>query len=105
MDETARGGRQASTRIAQLTQLKERVQKATELIGELRETNYSLSGQVAELERRLAELSAAGSSSPAPGEAAVPEEIQSELEALRQERETIRAKVAQLIERIEKLES
>jgi len=100
-EERAEG--QASTRVAEL---KNKIQKAAELIGELRETNYSLSGEVAELRRELESLSESGAStSSSEAFAHRGGEFQAELEALRKERKTIREKVALLLERIEKLES
>jgi chromosome segregation ATPase len=99
--EPERGERQASTRVAEL---KDKIEQATELIGELRETNYSLSGEVAELRRELEAVSASGAHETS-SEASDDGECRAELEALRKERKTIREKVALLIERIEKLES
>lgn len=103
MGETDRDERRASTRIAEL---KNKIQQATELIGELRETNYSLSGEVAELKRELEsrpERDARDSSAEAAPKADV--ELSAEVKALRDQRKTIRKKVATLLERIEKLES
>lgn len=103
MGDTEREVRQASTRVAEL---KAKIQQATELIGELRESNYSLSGELAELRRELASRpeqndATASSSDGAGGDAAA----NAELDALRDERKAIRAKVALLLERIEKLET
>ena len=105
MSDTEREEGQASTRVAELTELEDKIQQATELIGELRETNYSLNGEVAELRRELLSRSEGRS-------ADVSEDVlengggasHAELDALRKERKTIRSKVALLLERIEKLE-
>jgi len=48
--DTGHDERRASTRVAEL---EDKIQRATALIGELRETNYSLSGELAELRRAL----------------------------------------------------
>lgn len=98
-DAEGAGGR-ASTRV---TELKKKIEKATELIGELRESNYSLSGEIAELRRELDSRPEGG----APTESSANDDgaSQAELEALRQERKAIREKIALLLERIEKLES
>ena len=106
MGDTQREEGQASTRVAEL---KVKIQQATELIGELRETNYSLSGEVTELRRELASLSegrSADVSQDAPDVLADGGGASShaELDALRKERKTIRSKIALLLERIEKLE-
>lgn len=102
MGDTEREPREASTRVAELAKLEDKIQQAAELIGELRETNYSLSGEVAELRRELQSLSEGGAR-------AVSEDgggaSQAELDALRKERKTIRSKIVLLLERIEKLES
>jgi len=100
--DTEREPREASTRVAELAKLEDKIQQAAELIGELRETNYSLSGEVAELRRELQSLSEGGAR-------AVSEDgggaSQAELDALRKERKTIRSKIVLLLERIEKLET
>ena len=106
MSDTEREEGRASSRVAELTKLEGKIQQAAALIGELRETNYSLNGEVAELRRELQsrsegrapEVSRDGSEDGG-GASDV------ELEALRKERKTIRSKVALLLERIEKLES
>ena len=95
MGDTEREEGQASTRVAEL---REKIQQAAELIGELRETNYSLSGEVAELRR---ELESRPDDPSGDGDGA----SRAELHALREERKTIRKKVALLLERIEKLET
>ena len=109
MSDTEREEGQASTRVAELAKLEDKIHKATELIGELRETNYSLSGEVTELRRELATLSegrSADVSQDAPDVLADGGgSSHAELDALRKERKTIRSKVALLLERIEKLES
>lgn len=102
MGDTEREPREASTRVAELAKLEDKIQQAAELIGELRETNYSLSGEVAELRREVQSLSEGGAR-------AVSEDgggaSQAELDALRKERKTIRSKIVLLLERIEKLET
>jgi len=84
--------------LARVAELKAKIQQASQLIGELRETNYSLSGEVAELRRELQSPSENDSQdgSGAP---------EAELDALRKERKAVRNKVALLLERIEKIES
>lgn len=104
---------------ARLEELKEQVERASTLIGELRETNYSLSTQVVELKNRLAagdsELASsskreasAESRGESEGEAASDSDesgLAEEVELLRTEREAVRKKLKSLIARIEKLES
>ena len=90
--------REQSRALARVAELKTKIGQAGELIGELREKNYSLSGEVAELRREL--QSPPENDSP-DGDGA----SQVELNALRKERKTIRKKVALLLERIEKIES
>ena len=102
MDDTEREEGQASTRVAELAKLEVKIQQATELIGELRETNYSLSGEVTELRRELATLSEGRSAHVSQDDGGG--SSHAELDALRKERKTIRSKVALLLERIEKLE-
>lgn len=112
MADTAHDERRASTRIAEL---EERIEQATALIGELRETNYSLSGELAELRRELesrpapeSEASSSGGTGDGDGDGDVDVDVgadQAELDALRKERKTIRTKVARLLEKIEKLEA
>ena len=106
MVDTEREDGRASSRVADL---QDKIQQAAELIGDLRETNYSLSGEVAELRREL--QSRSEDASPDVSEAA-PDVLKdkggashAELDALRKERKTIRSKVASLLERIEKLEA
>ncbi len=71
--------------------LRDRVQQATKLIGELRESNYALSGELAELKREVDALRATGQSE--------------ELGALQSERKLIREKVESLLEGLDRLES
>lgn len=88
---------------SRLAELKDKVERATKLIAELREANYSLTGEVAELHRKLGALPPA-----APGSAAAPVSppagVHEELQMLRDERKIIRAKVQNLLERIERIE-
>ncbi len=84
--------------MARVAELKAKIQQASQLIGELRETNYSLSGEVAELRRELQSPSETDSQD---GGGA----SEAELVALRKERKAVRNKVALLLERIEKIES
>jgi hypothetical protein len=82
------------------------VERATKLIAELREANYSLTGEIAELHRRLGALPPAppaGPSPPTPAPAA-PAGVHEELQLLRDERKIIRAKVQNLLERIERID-
>ena len=102
MGDTEREPREASTRVAELAKLEDKIQQAAELIGELRETNYSLSGEVAELRRELQSLSEGGARADSEDGGGA---SQAELDALRKERKTIRSKIVLLLERIEKLES
>jgi chromosome segregation ATPase len=85
---------------SRLAELKDRVERATKLIAELRESNYSLTGEIAELHRKLGALPA--SASPAPS--APSAEVHEELQLLRDERKIIRAKVQNLLERIERID-
>jgi len=102
VSDTEREEGRASSRVAGLTELEDKIRQAAELIGKLRETNYSLSGEVAELRRELESLSGDASLDVAEdGRGA----SHAELAALRKERKTIRSKVALLLERIEKLET
>jgi hypothetical protein len=100
-------GNDASARLAEL---KDRVERATKLISELREANYSLSAELADLQRKLAERPSSAPSAPAPPAPApspplaVDREIHEELQQLRDERKIIRAKVQNLLERIERLD-
>ncbi len=95
MSDTEREQGQALARVAEL---KAKIQQASQLIGELREKNYSLSGELAELRRELQSPSEHDSED---GGGA----SQAELDALRKERKAIRSKVVLLLERIEKLET
>ena len=96
MNETERAAPKMSRR---LKALKGRVEQATALIGQLRESNYSLKSEVTELKRQVELLSAGGESSTAPSEDT------GELAALHEERKKIRTKVEQLLARIGKLEA
>jgi len=100
------GAEEAQSR---LSELKDRVERATKLIGELREANYSLTGEIAELHRKLGALPssppASASARPAPSEPQEPSvEVHEELQLLRDERKIIRAKVQNLLERIERID-
>jgi len=90
--------REQSRALARVAELKAKIQQASDLIGELREKNYSLSGELAELRRELQSPSEHDSED---GGGA----SQAELDALRKERKAIRKKVALLLDRIEKIES
>jgi predicted nucleic acid-binding Zn-ribbon protein len=83
-----------------LSELKDRVARATKLIAELREANHSLKSEVAELHRKLEAMEPA-TASPAAAAAAV---VHEELQQLRDERKIIRAKVQNLVERIERID-
>ena len=110
MGDTPRDEQQALSRV---TDLKQKVQQAAALIGELREANYALNGEVAELKRELdarpeIDAEAASSNSAADDNSEAAEDnsaLSAELDALREQRQTIRDKVAMLLERIEKLET
>ncbi|MGH9322180.1 MAG: cell division protein ZapB [Vicinamibacteria bacterium] len=90
--------------VSRFDELKKRVERATKLIAELRESNYALTAELAELQRKIgaqdAERAAPGAAAPAPVEPGVHEELQ----LLRDERKIIRAKVQGLLERIEKID-
>lgn len=100
-----RGSSPPSEPTARLDELKEQIERASALIGELRETNYSLATEIAELKNRLATGEGGGNAeapvSPSKGDNGLTEE----LELLRSERETVRKKLRSLIARIDKLES
>jgi predicted nucleic acid-binding Zn-ribbon protein len=99
------GEKKASADDAQsrLSELKDRVERATKLIAELREANYSLTGEIAELHRKLGALPA--SVPPARSAPSEPsEEVHEELQLLRDERKIIRAKVQNLLERIGRID-
>jgi hypothetical protein len=88
-----------------LAELRDRVERATRLIAELREANYALKGEIVELNRKLGEAGSAPGPTPAgspTGQAA--SEIHEELQLLRDERKIIRARVQNLLERIEGLD-
>ncbi len=106
MGDAEREDGRPSSRVAELTKLEGKIQQAAALIGELRETNYSLNGEVAELRRELQSLSEGRAPDVSPdGSEDGRGGSDAELNALRKERKTIRSKVALLLERIEKLES
>ena len=109
------GEKKASADDAQsrLSELKDRVERATKLIAELREANYSLTGEIAELHRKLGALPPLPPGPPplSPPIPAVPSappgpsaEVHEELQLLRDERKIIRAKVQNLLERIERID-
>jgi hypothetical protein len=96
---------------SRLAELKERVERATKLIAELREANYALKGELADLKRQVLSLEGAkpergehAASSAASTASDIPQAVHEELSALRDERKIIRAKVQNLLERIEGLE-
>ena len=91
---------------SRLAELKDRVERTTKLIAELREANYSLTAEIAELHRKLGALPPAptGPSPSAPAPVAVPAGLHEELQLLRDERKIIRAKVQNLLERIERID-
>lgn len=96
---------------SRLAELKDRVERATKLIAELREANYALKGELLDLKRQVgaleggrperAEPAAASTRSTA---SALSSGGHEELQALRDERKIIRAKVQNLLERIERIE-
>jgi hypothetical protein len=88
-----------------LAELRDRVERAARLIAELREANFALKGEIVELQRKLEEAGSAPGPTPSPspmGEAA--SEVHEELQLLRDERKIIRARVQNLLERIEGLD-
>jgi hypothetical protein len=89
-----------------LAELRDKVERATKLIAELREANYALTGEIADLHRKLGALSSAPSAAPSAqgAPAAVSEGVHEELQLLRDERKIIRAKVQNLLERIERID-
>lgn len=103
MGEKKTGADDAQSRLAEL---KDRVERATKLIGELREANYALTGEIAELHRKLGALPPLPPLPPsAPQPPSAPSaEVHEELQLLRDERKIIRAKVQNLLERIERID-
>lgn len=112
---------------ARLAQLKEKVERATQLIAELRGTNYALTGELAALKNNLkhedesledgrdqnrhAAMRPMAAQAREPAKSQEPSRsheiepaVHEELQMLRDERKIIRAKVQNLLERIEKLE-
>ncbi len=92
---------------SRLAELKDRIERATKLIAELREANYSLTGEIAELHRKLGAHPPLPPLPPAnapPTPAAPSAKLHEELQLLRDERKIIRAKVQNLLERIEGIE-
>jgi uncharacterized coiled-coil DUF342 family protein len=88
-----------------LSELRDRVERATKLIAELREANYSLSAELAELQRKLAAAPSPAPAAAAPSAPPAPSrEVHEELQQLRDERKIIRAKVQNLLERIERVD-
>jgi hypothetical protein len=71
-----------------LGELKDRIERAARLIAELREANYSLTGELAELHRKLGETDVAPAAPSAPADAS--EGLREELQLLRDERKIIR---------------
>ncbi|HEY7697248.1 MAG TPA: hypothetical protein VIE88_02475 [Vicinamibacteria bacterium] len=91
---------------SRLAELRDRVERATKLIAELREANYSLTGEIAELHRKLGALPPAPPAAPSTSMSApaAPAGVHEELQLLRDERKIIRAKVQNLLERIERID-
>lgn len=88
-----------------LAELRDRVERATKLIAELREANYSLSAELADLQRKLAAAPAPAPAATGPSAPPTPSgEVHEELQQLRDERKIIRAKVQNLLERIERID-
>ncbi len=85
-----------------LAELKDKVERAAKLIAGLREANYSLTGEIAELHRKLEAVSTSGP--PANAVSSPPAGVHEELQHLRDERKIIRAKVQNLLERIERID-
>ena len=102
MGEKKSGAEAAANRLAEL---RDKVERATKLIAELREANHALTGEIADLHRKLGALSPAPAAAPAQGApAALSEGVHEELQLLRDERKIIRAKVQNLLERIERID-
>ena len=91
----------ASSRLAEL---KDRVERTTKLIAELREANYSLTAEIAELHRKLGALPSAPAGPSPSAPVAASAGLHEELQLLRDERKIIRAKVQNLLERIERID-
>jgi hypothetical protein len=89
---------------SRLAELKDRVERATKLIAKLREANYSLTGEIAELHRKLGALPPSAQAPAGPPSSGLSREVHEELQLLRDERKIIRAKVQNLLERIERIE-
>ncbi len=106
-----------------LAALEGKVREATVLIATLREKNFELSAEFAEIKRELEEsrerLEEAGSSEPRsggaakarrsksgkPAESGGEERLSREVELLRAEREAVRDKVNRILKKLEKLET
>ena len=91
----------ANDATGRLAELRDRVERATKLIAELRGANYSLSAELTELQRKLAAAPSPAAPSAPP---ALSREVHEELQQLRDERKIIRAKVQNLLERIERID-
>jgi hypothetical protein len=96
---------------SRLSELRDRVDRATRLIAELREANHALKGELSDLKRQFVSLQGGRLERAEPAAAtapstpsALPPGGHEELQALRDERKIIRAKVQNLLERIERLE-
>ena len=116
MSESARRDQRPDRAAASLAGLEDKVERATKLIEQLRESNYQLTDELARLKRKLesveerAEKKAATAPSPASpdasgDEAASAAAMRQELKKLRRERQTVRKKVEILLERLDKLEA
>ena len=102
---------QAARRLADL---EKRINKAVALIGELREKNYDLSGEVAALKHQLESQPARSGSDDDEEPSRDNEEdgrlegevveLRQQVEALEEERAAIRSRVQQVLERVEKLD-
>lgn len=96
-----------------LSQLRARVEQAAKLIGQLRETNYALTGELARLKRELSsadtdELSVHSPSSPPPLRASAStssDMANTRLELLLEERQLVRDKVRSILGRLESLDA
>ena len=94
-----------STRPRELELLGQKVREAKELVGQLRESNRSLTSELAELKGRLEGVES--SAGPAAENKSSPPRRQSEsvqsaqLDLLRRERKEIREKISHLLEKLE----
>lgn len=86
-----------SDRPKELEALGKKVREASEVIGQLRNSNRALASELEEIRLRLADGGSTGKAKIAPAT--------TELTLLRQERKQIRDRIVHLLERLEEIES